>query len=124
MSPTIRHLNHRLNHHRIIESFELEGTFQLLYLFPTTGSAEASGNAGLLDQLAALKWVQQNIGSFGGDPSMVSVGAHRNNQYASLQEDVIDGKSHSFCFIFILKQFCDTCVGAGFISSISFAVRI
>uniref|UniRef100_A0A8C2TCI6 Thyroglobulin n=1 Tax=Coturnix japonica TaxID=93934 RepID=A0A8C2TCI6_COTJA len=45
--------------------------------FLSVGSSEASGNAGLLDQLAALKWVQQNIGSFGGDPSMVSVGADR-----------------------------------------------
>uniref|UniRef100_A0A669PA57 Thyroglobulin n=1 Tax=Phasianus colchicus TaxID=9054 RepID=A0A669PA57_PHACC len=45
--------------------------------FLSVGSSEASGNAGLLDQLAALKWVQQNIGSFGGDPSRVSVGADR-----------------------------------------------
>lgn len=45
------------------------GAFGFLRL-PEIG---AHGNQGLLDQVAALQWVRDNIASFGGDPAQVTV---------------------------------------------------
>lgn len=59
---TIVSVNHRL------------GLFGYLHLAEALGpDYQSSGNAGLLDIVAALKWVRDNIAGFGGDPDCVTL---------------------------------------------------
>ena len=41
--------------------------------FLTTGDSAAPGNLGMLDQVEALKWVQDNIENFGGNRTKVTI---------------------------------------------------
>ena len=61
-------INHRLN---VLGYFDLSAF----------GSEYAnSGNAGMDDIIASLKWVQENIEKFGGDPKNVSIWSVRRRR--------------------------------------------
>lgn len=50
--------------------------------FLSLGTKEIPGNAGFKDQVLALRWVQKNIKSFGGDPSLVTIMGNSAGAYA------------------------------------------
>lgn len=41
--------------------------------FLSTGQEDCPGNNGLKDQVAVLRWIQENIKAFGGDPARVTI---------------------------------------------------
>jgi len=54
-------VNHRLN------------IFGFLYLAEFGGKWASASNAGMLDCVAALEWVRDNVAAFGGDPNNVTI---------------------------------------------------
>src|SRR2546425_13132013 len=44
--------------------------------FTAESEHRSSGNYAILDLVAALKWIQQNITAFGGDPTRVMIFGH------------------------------------------------
>lgn len=84
-------MNYRLNMYGFLQ------TPQLL--------AEGSSNAGLLDQRLALRWIQENIEAFGGDPGQVTIwGESAGAQSIAYQLFSYDGRDDGLYRAAILES--------------------
>ena len=58
----------------VVVSFNYRlGALGFAHLAALAGRASTDANLGLLDQVAALTWVRENVGAFGGDPENVTL---------------------------------------------------
>ena len=60
------------------------------------GGDDRPGNLGLLDQIEALRWVQRNIASFGGDPDAVTIFGQSAGADAAAHLMISDGTEGFF----------------------------
>lgn len=85
----------------IFISYEISG---FLNANPTPHLKARVANYGLMDQIAALHWVQQNIELFGGDPASVTLLGHGSGaaciNFLMISPTVMPGKY----FLFILTM--------------------
>ena len=71
-APSVGHFMHQTQFWFLLPIVLVTIQYRLgMFGFLSTESQEAAGNYGMLDQVAALKWVKDNIDAFSGDPNKV-----------------------------------------------------
>ncbi|MDI3314625.1 MAG: carboxylesterase/lipase family protein [Mycobacterium sp.] len=75
---------------------------------PALGPAGELGNYGLADQQAALRWVRDNIASFGGDPAQVTIAGESAGAMSVCDHLVAPGSAGLFRAAIIQSGPCQT----------------
>jgi carboxylesterase type B len=84
------------------------GVLGFLGLPQLTAEGGESGNYGFMDQQAALRWIQRNIGAFGGDPRRVTVGGESAGGWSVCGHLVAPGSRGLLSQAMMQSGSCDT----------------
>jgi para-nitrobenzyl esterase len=104
-----RQLSERTGHVVVTVNYRL-GTLGFLSLPELVAESDGAGNFGLLDQRAALEWVQANIAAFGGDPEAVTIFGESAGGASVCQHLVSPGSAGLFQRAIIQSGPCDLVV--------------
>ncbi len=84
------------------------GALGFLALPQMQAEDRAAGDAGLLDQQLALRWVRDNVAAFGGDPARVTIGGESAGGYSVCAHLVAPGSRGLFQQALIQSGSCFT----------------
>jgi para-nitrobenzyl esterase len=84
------------------------GVFGFLSVPGLASEGPNSGDYGLLDQQAALRWVQRNIAAFGGDPTRVTIGGESAGAFSVCAHLVAPSSAGLFARAMLQSGACPT----------------
>lgn len=79
------------------------GALGFLALSDAFGSDYAAANRGMLDFVAALKWVHDNIAAFGGDPGNVTLAGMSSGSFTVAALFGVDGIDHLYRRVWLMS---------------------
>jgi para-nitrobenzyl esterase len=104
-----RLLSERTGHVVVTVNYRL-GALGFLSVPELVSEADGAGNFGLLDQRAALEWLQANVAAFGGDPGNVTIFGESAGGASVCQHIVAPGSAGLFHRATIQSGPCDLVV--------------
>ncbi len=95
------------------------GALGFLHLEQAFGSEFAEANRGMLDLVAALRWIQEHIAAFGGDPNNVTLLGMSSGAFTAASLPGVEGVDGLFHKLWLMSGSASRIVDAGTAASMT-----